>query len=161
MDAAQAKFHYREKSAGKEKMKMQWKKVADATTQAGFGDPANGDTSVAVCIYDDLGGLVQDFLVDQAGQLCAGTPCWKARGTKSYGYKDRNNASDGIAKIVYRAGEPGRGAADVRGKNDIAHGQAALPTGVVAALRGNVSPTECVAVCARDGQQQYIRSDQP
>lgn len=141
LEAAQAKLQYSEKSVGKEKMKLQWKNVSSTTTQGDFGDPVDGLTSVALCIYDDANVLVQDFIVDRAGQTCAGKPCWSAKGTKGYGYKDKETIADGISKIGYSAGVAGKGKADGAGKNNAAKGQTVLPTGVVAALSGNGNPT--------------------
>jgi cysteine-rich repeat protein len=141
LEAAQAQLAASEKTAGKEKLKVQWKKVASATTQGAFGDPVMGTTRVALCLYDDVGTLIRGFVVDRGGQLCAEKPCWKVNGTKGYGYKDKAAASDGISKIVYGAGEAEKGKADAAGANNASKGQTALPTGVVAALSGKTNPT--------------------
>jgi cysteine-rich repeat protein len=141
LDAVQAQLSSSEKTAGKAKLKVQWKKVTSATTQGAFGDPVTGTTRVALCLYDDVGMLIRGFVVARAGQPCAGKPCWKANGTKGYGYKDKDAAADGINKIAWVAGEADKGKADVSAANNAAKGQTALPTGVVAALSGNVHPT--------------------
>jgi hypothetical protein len=139
--AGRAKLDVDEKKAGKEKMKLQWKKLADATVQGDFGDPVGGTTAVALCIYDDSNALLQELLVDRAGEQCTGKDCWKAKGTKGYGYKDKDNASDGISKIGYKSGDAGKGKADAKGKNNSAKSQTSLPTGVVTKLAGNTAPT--------------------
>jgi cysteine-rich repeat protein/probable HAF family extracellular repeat protein len=141
LDAAHAQLQSSEKTPGKERLKLQWKKVATATIQGAFGDPVTGTTRVALCLYDDAGTLIRGLVVDQGGQSCAGKPCWKAKGTKGYGYNDKATASDGISKIGYGAGDAGKGKADATGGNNIAKGQIALPTGIVAALSGNTHPT--------------------
>jgi hypothetical protein len=141
LDAAQAQLSSSEKTPGKAKLKVQWKKVTNATTQGAFGDPVTGTTRVALCLYDDVGTLIHGFVVDRAGQLCAGKPCWKANGAKGYGYKDKAAGSDGIIKIGYGAGDAEKGKADVAGANNAAKSQTSLPTGVVAALSGNTHPT--------------------
>jgi len=141
LEAAQARIESRETTPGKERLKLQWKKVTSSTTQGDFGDPVTGTTRVALCLYDDGGTLIGNFVVDQGGQSCAGRPCWKAKGTKGYGYKDNDAASDGISKIGYGAGEVGKGKADAAGANSTGKGQTALPTGVMAALSGNAVPT--------------------
>ncbi len=141
LTVSEAKLQYSEKKAGKEKMKLQWRNISGATTQAGFGNPVDRDTSVTLCIYADNDTLVQEFIVDRAGQLCVGKPCWKARGSKGYGYKDKGSSTDGILKIGYVSGDPGKGKADATGKNNAAKGQTALPSGVVSQLTGNVAPT--------------------
>ncbi len=141
LDAAQAQLSLNEKTAGKEKLKLQWKKVTAATTQGAFGNPVTGTTRVALCIYGDGGTLIRGFVVDQAGEVCAGKPCWAAKSTKGYAYKDKTTASDGISKIGYGAGDAGKGKADAAGANNASKGQTALSTGVVAALSGNTNPT--------------------
>ena len=141
LGAAQAQLSSSEKTAGKAKLKVQWKKVTSATTLSAFGDPVTGTTRVALCLYDDVGTLIRGFVVARGGQECAGKPCWKANGTKGYGYKDKDAASDGIIKIAYVSGEAEKGKADVAGANNAAKNQTALPTGVVAALSGNLHPT--------------------
>jgi hypothetical protein len=139
--AAQAKLDVNEKKAGKEKTKLQWKKLADATVQGDFGDPVAGTTAVAICIYNDADALVQEYIVDRATEQCAGKDCWKAKGTKGYGYKDKDNSSDGIAKIGMKAGDPTKGKTDAQGKNNSAKSQTSLPVGVVAKLTGSLAPT--------------------
>jgi len=139
--AAQAKLQSNEKNLGKEKLKLQWKKVASATTAAAFGAPVTGATAVALCLYDDGDTLLESFEIARGGQLCAGKPCWKAKGDKGFGYKDKASTSDGIAKLGYKAGDPGKGKADVKGANKATKGLISLPTGLVAALSGNTAPT--------------------
>jgi cysteine-rich repeat protein len=141
LDAAQAQLSVNEKKAGKEKLKLQWKKVTTPTTQAAFGDPVDGTTRVALCLYDDGGTLVRGFVVDEGGQSCGDKPCWAAKGTKGYGYKDKATAADGISKIGYGAGDAGKGKADAAGANNASKGLTSLPTGVAAALAGNTHPT--------------------
>lgn len=138
--AAQAKLDINEKKTGKEKMKLQWKKLAGATTQLGFGDPVAGTTAVTLCIYNDGDGLVEEYIVDRAGDQCAGKDCWKAKGTKGYGYKDKDNFADGISKLSFKTGAAGGGKADAKGKNNAAKSQNSLPVGVVTKLNGNIAP---------------------
>jgi cysteine-rich repeat protein len=139
--AEQAQLSVNEKKAGKEKLKLQWKKVTTPTTQGAFGDPVTGTARVALCIYGDGGTLVRGFVVDQGGQSCGEKPCWAVKGTKGYGYKDKTAASDGITKIGYGSGDAGKGKADAAGSNNVSKGQTALSTGVAAALAGNTQPT--------------------
>ena len=42
LEAAQAQLHSSEKTVGKERLRLRWKKVTTATTQAAFGNPATG-----------------------------------------------------------------------------------------------------------------------
>jgi hypothetical protein len=142
LDAAQAKLDYNENVLGKEKMKLQWKKITTATLQSDFGNPTSGVMNVALCIYDDADTLVRDFVVERAGAICGGgKACWRSKGTKGYSYKDSANSADGVAKMGYSSGAVTRGKADAKGKNNPTKGQASLPTGVVADLTTNVTPT--------------------
>ncbi len=139
--AGQAQLKYSEKTPGKAKMQLQWKKLASATTAGDFGDPVAGDTRVALCLYDQGNALVEELQVVRAAQLCAGKPCWKANGTKGFAYKDKNNSAAGVAKIAFGAGDAGKGKASAAGANNAAKNMTALPTGVVAALTGSLTPT--------------------
>lgn len=146
---ASAKLSYNEKKAGKEKMKMQWKKATDALTAADFGNPVDSLTSVALCIYDDSDSLVQDFIVDRAGALCAGHDCWKAKGSVGFSYKDKASESDGISGISFKGGDAGKGGLSAKGKNNAAKAQMGLPIGVVTGLTGSINPT--IQVLTADG----------
>jgi hypothetical protein len=139
--AAKAQLQSNEKVAGKEKLKLQWKKVAQATSRAAFGNPVTGATAVVLCIFDDAGSLVQSFVVDRGSDTCGTKPCWKLSGKRGYGYKDPLASSDGIAKIGFVGGDPGKGGAKAQGQNNPKKGQHALPSGVAAALSGNTMPT--------------------
>lgn len=141
LEAAQAKLIWSEKKAGKEKVKLQWKKIADATVQGDFGDPVDGGTGVRACVYDDGDALVASFEVARAGQLCNGKACWKAKGSKGFGYKDKLASADGVTKIGFGSGDATKGKADLGAANNAAKGLADLATGVVAVLSGNSAPT--------------------
>ncbi len=141
LSVQRAKILYKEKTAGKEKMTLQWKKIDVPTTQAEFGDPWSGATHVTACIYDDSGSLVEDLFVSRAGDVCGEKPCWKKKGTKGYTYKDKFLAAEGISKIGYTSGDPLKGKADAKGKNNAAKGYTNLPTGVVAGLAGSNTAT--------------------
>ncbi len=147
--AAQARLQASEKTPGKESLKLQWKKVEDVSTQGAFGDPVHGTTRVAVCLYGDANQLIRGLLIDRAGQNCGEKPCWKATGTKGYGYQDKAASSDGFRKVSFAAGAAGKGKADAQAANNAAKGQTALPSGLVAALSGNFHPT--VQLVTTDG----------
>jgi hypothetical protein len=141
LEAATAKLVSIETKAGKEKLIAGLKKIDAQTTQAGFGDPVDGNTSVVLCLYDDGDNLVEDLLVDRAGALCAGKACWKATGTKGWGYTDKDASADGVARINFKSGAAGKGAAGLLAKNNSARAQTALPTGIAAGLAGSLAPT--------------------
>jgi lysophospholipase L1-like esterase len=140
-EAAQASLQVSEKKVGKEQLKLQWKKLATATTQGEFGDPVSGSEAAATCLYGDAGALIQQFEVDRAGQTCAGNPCWKAKGTAGYSCKDKESSADGIGQLSFGAGDAGKGKAAAKGRNNAGKGQTALPTGLVAQLSDLSAPT--------------------
>ena len=80
-----------------------WKwKGASALTD--FGDPT-ASASYQLCFYDDLFGtpdLRLDFAIP-AGGLCAGKPCWKAKGTSGFGYADPDRTPSGIDTVTIRS----------------------------------------------------------
>ncbi len=137
----QAKLQSNEKKAGKEKLKIKWKKIQSVTTAASFGAPVTGQTAVAVCLYDDSDVLLGSVEVARGGQFCGRKPCWKAKGSKGFGYKDKSGTADGVTKLNFKSGDAGKGKADVNAKNNAAKGLDQLPVGFAAALSGNTSPT--------------------
>jgi hypothetical protein len=139
--AAQAQLQAKESTPGKEKLKLQWKKITTTTAQGDFGDPVSGTTVLSLCVYNDGGGLVRELVVDRGGATCGDNPCWQAVSTKGYKYKDKVAASDGITKVQWLAGAAGAGKAKAQGANNVAKGQTALPTGTAAALAGSTTPT--------------------
>ena len=149
-DVEKAKLALSEKEAGKEQVKLKLGKILVATTQAQFGDPLDGDTAVGVCVFDDSGDLATSVFLDKAGQFCDdGNPCWKAKGSKGYGFKDKAGTSDGINKAKFKSGDPGKGKFSVAGKNKADDGLTGVPAGMVAALAGSATPT--VQVRTTDG----------
>jgi hypothetical protein len=130
-----------EKSPGKEKLKVILKKLAPALTQSDFGDPSSGTTGYALCVYGQAGGLLARMIVDRAGDTCGIKPCWAPVSTKGYKYNDKLLAADGIQKIVFRGGDPGKGQVVELGKNKATAGFTALPTGIAPALLGHAQAT--------------------
>ncbi len=147
--AAQAQLQSNEKKAGKEKLLLQWKKITTATTRASFGDPVGGTTVAVLCVFDDAGTLVQEQVVDRAGQACGAKPCWKTTGKQGLAYADKNASAAGVTKLSFGGGAANKGKAAAQGKNDAAKGLTSLPTGLVAALRGNTAPT--IELVTNDG----------
>ncbi len=139
--AARAKLEYDERRPGKEKMKLRWRRMAQTAAREDFGDPVGGNTSVALCIYNDAGRLLQQFSIDRAGQYCGAAPCWKPVGGGGYRYRDKTGSAGGVTSVRYVSGAAGKGRADAKGKNNAAKGQSRLPVGVAASLSGSRSPT--------------------
>lgn len=147
--AGRAQLLAHEKKPGKERLKLQWKKIAEATTQSDYGDPASSTPMPGIvgrstiCIYDDFGALIQDLTVAKAGQIC-GSPhgaCWTAT-SRGYLYRDGVGYEHGVNRIQYTSGDAGKGKASAAGSNSFDLGtHVYLPVGLAAALAGNVSPT--------------------
>jgi hypothetical protein len=124
-----------EKKPGKEKMKVMLGKLQAAVTQGQFGDPVNGSTAYAVCLYDAAQVLRGEYSVVRAGAMCGNKPCWKALSDKGYLYKDKDGTADGITQVKLTGGDAGKGSVKIQGKNSSGN----LPTGVVAGLLNNPS----------------------
>jgi hypothetical protein len=122
-----------EKTPGKEKVKANLGKLQMAVTQGQFGDPVNGSTVYALCVYDAADVLRGEYLVARAGDMCGDKPCWKAVSDKGYQYKDKDATADGITQVKLKGGDAGKGTVKVQGKNSSGN----LPTGVVAGLLNN------------------------
>lgn len=137
--AAKASLSIVEKSAGKEKLRAKLQGFGSATSQADLGDPVAGATRYDLCLYDGADQVVAELNVSRAGTSCGSKPCWKARGTTGYGYKDPAAAADGVQKITAAGGAAGKGKLQVQAGNKAKKGQTALPTGVTAALAGATS----------------------
>jgi len=135
----------RENSPGRERLIFRSGK-GTAQTATDFGDPTTGGgTDYALCVYDHTGTLVQDYIVDRAGDTCGSLPCWGLIGHnpvggprhKGYLYRDNARTADGIKVLRLRATSTARVSA--RGGNGA--GGATLPTGVTAALEDATSAT--------------------
>jgi hypothetical protein len=101
-----------------EKDALNWKWAKGAATQlTDFGDPVNGSTAYALCVYDASGGvpaLVVPATVP-AGGLCAGKPCWKATKT-GFVFKDKDLKYGGIAQLTLKAGAAGKASVVAKAK---------------------------------------------
>ncbi len=139
--AAKAKLQSNEKTAGKEKLKLLWKKVAGATSRTAFGDPVTGGTVAVLCIFDDGDTLIREFAIDRGSQPCGTKPCWKLSGKRGFLYKDKSGSAGGIVKIGFVGGDPDKGNAGAQGQNNPKKGLTELPAGIAAELGGNTMPT--------------------
>ncbi len=102
---------------GRGKMKWKWRKGA-ATDAADWGNPVDGNTSFLICLYDSAANVAGVEMITElpAGGSCNGKPCWKTRGSKSLGYKDRSGTAGGITKLKIKAGGGGKAGLQVQGK---------------------------------------------
>jgi hypothetical protein len=128
-------------ATGKEKAVAKWIK-GPKTTQAELGNPLAGGsgTIFSVCLYDDDDNLAGELTVDRAGEDCGGVPCWKTLGSappdgKGYKFGDKNGASQGVQKIIFKAGAAGKSKIIVKAKGGN------IPSGITTALQGSTSAT--------------------
>lgn len=161
--AAKASLSIVEKAAGKEKLRAKLQGFDAATSRANFGDPAGGTTRYDVCLYDGKSQVVAELNVSRAGASCGAKPCWKAKGTTGYGYKDPAAAADGVQKITAAGGAAGKGKLKVQAGNKAKRGQTALPTGLTATLAGATSARLQVrtsdAACFEAVLDNVVKSD--
>jgi hypothetical protein len=131
-----------EKSTGKEKIDIKVDKLVSNTGPAFFGNPVDGTTAYAACIYDQQDALVATLHVDRAQDVCGTKPCWKTLGGPGgFKYGDKALASDGVLQVMLKAGLANKGKVQVKGKRNASKGQTALPIGVAAQLAGDTSAT--------------------
>jgi hypothetical protein len=119
-------------------------------SQTDMGNPLDSllggtGTAFALCIYAANQALIGEMIVDRAGGTCAdGNPCWKSIGKpptdptgpgKGYNYKDANQSSSGIQRIMYRGGHQGKSKTLINGKGPN------LPVELLAQLQGSASAT--------------------
>jgi len=94
----------------KSKLAWKWSKGASAVTQADFGNPVDGSSGYALCLYDETGGN-RELVLEMAGAAagsCSGKPCWKAVSDKGWAYKNKKGNTDGVTKIALRGGAAGK-----------------------------------------------------
>lgn len=149
-----------EKTFGKEKLNVSLGKLQTAVTQGQFGDPVNGTTAYAVCVYDAADVLRGQYSLLRAGATCTDKPCWKAVSDKGYTYKDKYATADGIMQAQLTGGDAGKGKVKFKGKNSSGD----LPTGVVAGLLNNptgatVQIVSSDAVCVTLGLTDVKKAD--
>ena len=126
-----------EKKVGKQKLDVKLGKLQVALTQGQFGDPVNGTTAYAVCVYDAANQLKGEYSLARPGATCGDKPCWKAVSDKGYAYKDKDATADGIVQAKLSGGDAGKGTVKIQGKNSSGN----LPTGVAALLQNQTGAT--------------------
>ena len=98
---------------------LTWKwKEGGATNVSEFGDPLTG-TSYELCIYETTptgGDRLRYSSVVDAGGTCGSKPCWRARGTKGFGYTNKSAAPQGIQIIRLSSGAAGDAKILVKGR---------------------------------------------
>lgn len=92
----------------RDRFKWKWNR-GEATLAAEFGDAVGGSALYQVCLYDSSAD--PQPLLDAGvtgGGTCAGKPCWKAKSTKGFGFKDKAGLGDGLTGLKLGAGEEGK-----------------------------------------------------
>jgi hypothetical protein len=79
---------------------------------AAFGDPTTS-TAVRLCVYASA-DVVLDVLAP-AASTCGAKPCWMVTDTTGFRYTDPDATSDGLRRVVLRAGTNPRIAVNGRG----------------------------------------------
>jgi len=135
-----------EKTVGKEQIKAKIDKLVADTPLALFGDPLNGQTDYAVCLYDGSGTRIATLVIPRTQQSCGGKPCWKPSGSTGVKYTDKTLSSDGILQLQLKGGVPTKGKVVFKAKNNGSKGQLELPTGLTLQLAGDIQATVQVRI---------------
>jgi hypothetical protein len=145
LEAGKGSLSVKEAKPGKEKLKLKMSSFNLETTQADFGTPGLVGARYDLCLYSGTGQLVTNLIVDRVGDLCGPKqkPCWKAKGTRGYSFKDKSAESSGVKKIKTK---DGKGKLQLQAGNKAAKGQTSMPTGIVAELQGSSQVTAQVNV---------------
>ncbi len=102
--------------------RLQWRwRHGSVTPRADFGDPVNGNTSYALCVYDASPSVIMRAAIP-AGGFCNARrprPCWKST-SKGFQYTDKDLTPDGIQSMTLREGLlPGKASILVKGKGPL------------------------------------------
>jgi cysteine-rich repeat protein len=84
----------------KDLLVWKWRRGA-ATTKAEFGDPTNS-TTFALCIYDDVDGLLTTITLP-AGGTCGPHACWAER-PGGFRYRNRAREPEGAGELLLQQG---------------------------------------------------------
>jgi hypothetical protein len=138
---AKVQIQVNEKTPGKENIKVKIDKLTADTTLALFGDPIGGNTSYAVCLFNEDDVRIATMRVNRAGQQCGTRPCWKATGGPGYKFSDKLLASEGVLQLSLKSGLATKGKVGAKAKNNLPKGILNMPTGVAAQLIGDREAT--------------------
>jgi hypothetical protein len=106
-----------------------------------FGDPVNGATDYAVCLYDGTSTRIATLRMPRTQQGCGTKPCWKASGATGLKYTDKTLSSDGVLQLSLKGGAPAKGRIAFKAKNNGAKGRLLMPTGLTLQLADDVQAT--------------------
>ena len=147
--ASKAKLKIAEKKRGSEKLSVQLKGFSGETTPASFGDPIAGATAYDICLWREDDPVVRLTVDRGMGATCAGKPCWKAKGTKGWSYKDKETSASGVKSLGLLGGPNGKGSVKATAGNKLKKGQDYLPYGIAGRYANATSAF--VQIAASDG----------
>ena len=111
LDALQGELVFRRSlNARRNAFVWRWTRGVTELSQADFGDPTLDGGSLAVCVYDQRGGvpaLVFGASIELGG-VCLGKPCWEAVRTMSWRYGNRSGNAAGLRAVVLGGGAAGK-----------------------------------------------------
>jgi hypothetical protein len=94
---------------------VSWRWIkGSATAPDDFGNPV-ATTNYDLCVFDQGGANLVLHTTAPAAAICAGAPCWKALAS-GWKYRDSDRSSDGVQKILMRAGSAGAAKAQSRAR---------------------------------------------
>jgi hypothetical protein len=130
-----------------------------ALARTDFGDPVEGDTSYALCLYDAQGLGVAALEIDRAQATCGpfAAPCWKSAGAFGLRYADRDGTVHGVRRIVLESGPAGTGKAVFKARVHPARSVSGLPAGLASALV--TSPHTTVQLVSSDAACFTLTTD--
>src|SRR5262245_15502949 len=88
------------KNDAKDLLAWKWRHGQE-TSKAEFGEP-NASTTYALCIYDDVDGLLSSVTLDPGG-TCGQHACW-AEGASGFRFRSREREPDGASTLVLHHG---------------------------------------------------------
>ena len=135
-----------EKTVGKEQIKAKIDKLILDTPLAAFGNPMNGQTDYAFCLYDSNSARIATIRIPRTQQTCGTKPCWKPSGSTGVKYTDKTLSSDGALQLQLKGGEPTKGKVQFKAKNNGPKGQLEMPTGLTLQLANDIKATVQVRI---------------
>lgn len=94
------------------KDKLIWKWIKGAQTDVSeFGVPT-GTTNYTLCVYAGTAAIID---ADVASNVDSGSPLWTSTST-GFKYKDKPGSSDGVQKVILKAGAANKSKALLKGK---------------------------------------------
>ena len=104
----------------KDQIKWSWNKGAE-TLVSQFGNPVDGATHYALCVYDANGTRPQPVSgsLVRPRRVCdpiKNKRCWATAGTSGFKMTDKLGADDGITQITLKAGVAGKAKIQVKGQ---------------------------------------------